>query len=228
MEDKIIYSTSLKHEYESKYVDKKQSAVRRTGGYIKTKKILGREPRENKYGKYRRADGKPYASESYDPEARHERYLQERDSLGVGSSGKSGGSGGSSGRSSAKKGGSGRSKGSANNEKLAAAIEQLRQDSMSATEEKRQEAAKKIQDIQKRIEARIKELQSGTVNSMSDSNSSAENRGLAQSLTRKIEKVKLQGSKEASGVSKELSKWMSAEQKSLEKRIQELTASGGK
>lgn len=188
----------IRHAYESKYVDKKSSAVRRTSGYFNTKNIVGRYT-DTKYGRYVKPDtNKNYASKYYDPVARHERYLRERSSLGIGK-GRSGGS--SRGRSGKSKGG----KGSAAN--IAAEIEKLREESSLNTEAQREAARRKIEDLKEELKAQIEALSNREVDAEEGVNT-AEIRGRIQSIQDEIQRT-----------GGDLQKWITQEKEALERRI---------
>lgn len=190
--------SSLSHAYESKYVDKKASAVRRTSGYFNTKSIVGRQS-ETKYGSYvKPKSGKKYASKYYDPVARHERYLEERASLGIGSGRSGGGSGGS------KKGSSGGRGGKAN---IAKKIQKLREESSLNTEAQQEATRRKIEDLKRDLRKQVLKMQKARGDNESSINVS-EIRGNIQRLRKQIE---------ASGGN--LKTWISKERDALELRI---------
>lgn len=189
----------ISHAYESKYVNKKASAVRRTSGYFDTKSIIGRDV-DTKYGSYKKPSGKKYASKYYDPVARHERYLRERSSLGIGG-GRSGGGG--SGKSG---GGSGRGKGGKGSAKIAETIQKLREESSLNTEAQREAARRKIEDLRNELRKQILKMQ-GVDEDTIDANVS-DIRGRIQSIREEIEKT-----------GGDLQKWISHEKDALERRI---------
>ena len=133
-----------KVKYESRYRDKKAQVTRRTSGYYDTKSIIGRGT-DTKYGKYKAGS---YKSKYYDPVARHERYLKERASLGIGTGGSGGGKGGSGGG----KGGSG---GGGRSASVQNAINKLREESSLNTEAQQEATRRKILDLKEDLKAQI-------------------------------------------------------------------------
>lgn len=204
--------------YTSKYVNKKKQAVRRTTGYYTTKSIIGRGTNNGKYGQYKQ---RTYASDTYDPVARHERYLRERASLGIGK-GRGGGGGGSGGGS---KGGSGKGgggkggKGSAKqgNSNLAAEIQKLREESALDTEAQREAAKRKIADLKEQLKKHMEML--------SDSKESEDQQ---QGVNVSEIKGKIQSIREQiQSTGGDLQKWITHEKDSLEKRIAALYSANG-
>ena len=196
-------------EYVSRYRDKTSTAVRRTSGYTQTKAIIGRAPSTpNKYGNYK--------SKYYDPVARHERYLRERSSLGIGK----GGSGGSG------KGGSGGSGSSASS--IADAIAQLRNESQLSTEAQREAAKRKVEDLKNALTSKIKELREKADSDIKKTNNLVEIDGITQSLKKEIESLQGKTSDEIEKVGTDLQSWISNEKDSLEKRIAAIYKSNGK
>lgn len=192
---------NLSHAYESKYVNKTASAIRRTSGYFNTKSSIGREV-DTKYGSYKKASSsKKYSSKYYDPVARHERYLRERSSLGIGS-GRSGG--GSRGSSGSKKGSSGGRGGKAN---IANKIQKLREESSLNTEAQQEATRRKIEDLKRDLRKQVLKMQKARGDSELSINVS-EIRGNIQRLRKQIE--------DSGG---NLKTWVSKERDALERRI---------
>lgn len=160
----------------------------------------------------------PYKSPYYDPVARHERYMRERQSLGIGvgiqkSSSGSGGSGGKG--SSGGKGGSG-GKGSSRSanldaaKKLSEAISKLREESALDTDAHREATRRKIEDLRSQISEHIAMLSDKSADGEETLNT-AEIRGQIQSLKAEMEKA-----------GEDFSKWAASERTALEKRISAL------
>lgn len=206
----------IQHAYESRYVNKKATTTSRTRGYFNSKAIIGREVKDSKYGAYE-APGKTnkkYASKYYDPVARHERYLEEKGSLGIGS-GSSGGGGGRGGRSRGSgKSGKGRSGGSGG-ANFAKQIQKLREESSLNTDAQREATKRKIEDMRAQLKAQIERLSKSKSNPDSGLNS-AEIRGDIQRIRKNIEN--------AGG---DLQSWIKNEKDSLEKKIGDLYKSKG-
>jgi len=204
-------------EYVSRYRDKTSTAVRRTSGYTQTKAIIGRAPSTpNKYGNYK--------SKYYDPVARHERYLRERSSLGIGKGGSGGSGKGGSGGSG--KGGSGGSGSSASS--IADAIAQLRNESQLSTEAQREAAKRKVEDLKNALTSKIKELREKADSDIKKTNNLVEIDGITQSLKKEIESLQGKTSDEIEKVGTDLQSWISNEKDSLEKRIAAIYKSNGK
>lgn len=156
-----------------------------------------------------------YKSKYYDPVARHERYMRERESLGigkglsVGGSGKgSGGSGkgsGGSGKGSGGSGGSGKGSGGLPSG-IAEEIAKLRDESSLNTEAQREAARRKIEDLKNDLKRQIEILQKRREDS-SEVNVS-EIRGNIQTLRRQMERT-----------GENLGDWISKEKEALERRI---------
>jgi len=196
----------ISHAYESKYVNKKASAVRRTRGYFDTKSIIGRDV-DTKYGSYKKPSGKKYASKYYDPVARHERYLRERSSLGIGG-GRSGGggSGRGSGKSGRSSGGSGRGGRASNSAKIAQTIQKLREESSLNTDAQREAARRKIQDLRNELRKQIVKMRGVDEDTVGVNVSDI--RGRIQAIREEMEKT-----------GGDLQKWISHEKDALERRI---------
>lgn len=201
-------------KYVSRYKDKTSTAVGRTSGYFQTRAIIGRQPSTpNKYGNFRQPSG-GYKSKYYDPVARHERYLREKSSLGVGK-GRGGGSGGGSGRGSG-----------SNN--IAEQIAQLRQESQLSTAAQQEAAKRKIEDLKSALEKKVKELREKADSEVKGTNNLTEVRGITQGLKKEIEALKSKTSDEIQSVGSSLQSWITNERDSLERRIAALYKSSGR
>lgn len=206
-------SYTVGHYDRSKYNPTKYSDK-----YKKTEAIIGRKTTAarltgHKYGNY--------ASPYYDPVARHERYLRERSSLGIGkeidsigggSSGGRGGGGkgksGKGGKGKAKKGSKGRGgKGSAkaNLAGLTEEIAKLREESALDTEAQREAARRKIDDLKEQLRQQMEKLSGADEESGLNV---SEIRGRIQSIRKEIE--------DAGG---DLQSWVTREKAALERRI---------
>lgn len=211
-------SYTVGHYDRSKYNPTKYSDK-----YKKTEAIIGRKTTAarltgHKYGNY--------ASPYYDPVARHERYLRERSSLGIGKGidsiggGSSGGRGGGKGKSG--KGGKGKSgKGSkkgrggrGNSSAMSAEIKKLREESSLETEAQREATRRKIEDLKEQLREQVEKLSGADEESGINV---AEIRGKIQSIRKQIE--------DAGG---NLQDWISHEKESLEKRIEAIYKANGK
>lgn len=156
-----------------------------------------------------------YKSKYYDPVARHERYMRERESLGigkglsVGGSGKgSGGSGkgsGGAGKGSGGSGGSGKGSGGLSSG-IAEEIAKLRDESSLNTEAQREAARRKIEDLKNDLKKQIEILQKRREDSSGVNVS--EIRGNIQTLRRQMERT-----------GENLGDWISKEKEALERRI---------
>ncbi len=158
-----------------------------------------------------------YKSPYYDPVERHERYMRERSSLGIGVAKPSIGSGSSSGGKgkSGKVGKSGKGKASkgrgrkasmkANIAGLSEEIANLREESALDTEAQREAARRKIEDLKEQLRQQMEKL--AGANEGSGVNV-AEVRGRVQSIRKEIEDT---GS--------DLQAWVTREKASLERRI---------
>lgn len=213
-------SYTVGHYDRSKYNPTKYSDK-----YKKTEAIIGRKTSAarltgHKYGNY--------ASPYYDPVARHERYLRERSSLGIGKGldsiggGSSGGRGGGKGKSGkggkgkAKKGSKGRGgKGSAkaNLAGLSEEIAKLKEESSLDTEAQREAARRKIEDLKEQLRQQMEKLSGADEESGINV---AEIRGRIQSIRKEIE--------DAGG---NLQDWVTREKESLERRIAALYKARG-
>lgn len=213
-DSEIIYrirSDTLSHaqtsKYESKYVDKKVRATRRTSTYTPTKSIIGRARTNNPYGNYKN----PY----YDPQKRHEYYEAHKDHptrpYGTGGSGGSGKGSGGSGKGSGK----GKGKGKGNGSKLAETIQALREESSLNTEAQREATKRKIEDLRKQIKQHTEKL-SRQKEDQEEGLNVSEIRGNVQNLKDQIEK--------AGG---DLQKWITHERDALERRIAAVYAKHG-
>lgn len=208
-------SYTVGHYDRSKYNPTKYSDK-----YKKTEAIIGRKTTAarltgHKYGNY--------ASPYYDPVARHERYLRERSSLGIGkgidsiggssSGGRGGGKGksGKGGKGKAKKGSKprgGKGSAKANLAGLAEEIAKLREESSLDTEAKREAARRKIEDLKEELRQQMEKLSGADAESGINV---AEIRGRIQSIRKEIE--------DAGG---DLQDWVTREKESLERRIASL------
>ena len=153
-----------------------------------------------------------YKSKYYDPVARHERYMRERESLGIGKglssvgSGKgSGGSGKGSGKGSGGSGGSGKGSGGLPSG-IAEEIAKLRDESSLNTEAQREAARRKIEDLKNDLKKQIEILQKRREDSSGVNVS--EIRGNIQALRRQMERT-----------GENLGDWISKEKEALERRI---------
>lgn len=166
--------------------------------------------KSNYYGTYK----SPY----YDPEARHERYMREKAEGKIKSASQSGASigrsGGSSGGKSGKSGSSKSGRGSNN-----LAIRKLTEESGLNSDVQKEVARRKIEDLQNQLSDRIKELRKNAYDDSQSETNSAERRGIVQNLRNEIQSLQEKSSKEAERISKDLSSWISNEQRSLQKKI---------
>lgn len=167
-----------------------------------------------------KANNGVYKSPYYDPVARHERYMRERESLGVGKgkigsgSSKSGkGSGGSKGGKGS--GGSKGGKGSGGN-KMAEEIRKLREESSLNTEAQREATKRRIEDLRNEIQSYIKSFGKQSEDQIEGVNS-VEIKGRVEELKRQIEQA---------GV--DLNSWISNEKDALERRIAAIYSANGK
>lgn len=202
-------------EYVSRYKDKTSTAVRRTSGYTSTRAIIGRKSSTpNKYGNFRQPSG-GYKSKYYDPVARHERYLKERSSLGVGK-----GSGGGSGKGS---GG-----GSSQNSNVAEEIAKLREESALSTAAQQEATKRKVEDLKDALTKRVQELREQADAKLKDTDNLTEVRGITQSLKKEIESLQGKTSDEIKSIGDDLQSWITNERDSLERRIAALYKSSGR
>lgn len=195
--------SSLSDRYRAR---KKEQAEQRAKTGSPTKSIVGRSLKRNPYGNYK--------SVYYDPVARHERYLREKDHVtrpyGTGKSAKSGGkgrSGGGKGKSSKGRGGRG---GRGSSQNFTDAIAKLREESSIDTEAHREAAKKRIEELREQLRRHLELLQEA----QSDENSTAnvaEIRGKIQQIREQIE---------AEGGN--LQEWIANEREALQKRIARL------
>ena len=185
--------SSLSDRYRAR---KKEQAEQRARNGSSTKSIVGRRLTRNPYGNYK--------SVYYDPVARHERYLREKDHVtrpyGTGESAKSGGSGGGKGTSSKGRGG-------ASKQNLTDAIAKLREASEADVEKHRSEYLKEIEDLRRQLQERLEQLGEAQKDEESELNV-AEIRGHIQSLREQIENKGL-----------DLQKWINEEREALNRRI---------
>lgn len=204
----------IQHAYESRYVNKKATTTSRTGSYFNSKAIIGREVKDSKYGSYEapKKTNKKYASKYYDPVARHERYLEEKASLGIGSGSSGGGGGGRSGGSGKSRKGRSGGSGRAN---FAKQIQKLREESSLNTDAQKEATKRKIEDMRAQLKAQIERLSKSKSKPESGLNS-AEIRGNIQRIRKNIEN--------AGG---DLQSWIKNEKDSLEKKIGDLYKSKG-
>jgi len=237
--DDIRYRAIISHAYNpserqnryrrsSSIIDRAEERARRYRSFSDGNRLI---PTKNPYGNYK--------SKYYDPVARHERYMRERESLGIGKKlsispvGSGKGSGRGSGGSRKSSGGSRKSsvgsrKNSANSFKIAEAVKKLREESSLETDAQKEAARRKIEDIQKRLSDRIKQLTEEFNESYENETNLTEIRGMTKSLKDQIESLKSASNEEISRVSSELSNWISNEQDALEKRLSVLYQSQGK
>lgn len=206
-----------------------RGATKESKGYKKTKEIVGRKTppgRMYRYGNYK----SPY----YDPVARHERYLRERESLGIGKgiasitsikssskgsgkgrSGKGSGKGGS-GRGGSGKGSGGSGTGGNSLAGMAEEIAKLREESLLNTEAQREAARRKIEDLQNELKAHIETLQKNGGEEAEGFNVT-EIRGRIQTIRDEIERT-----------GGNLQDWITQEKKALELRIAAIYKAHGK
>ena len=198
--------SSLSDRYRAR---KKEQAEQRERNGSPTSPIVGRTHlTRNPYGNYK--------SVYYDPVARHERYLREKDhttrpygtgkSEGSGKRGRGGGKSGSGGKGS--KGRSGGSRGSVGD-----AIAKLREESSLDSEAHREAARRKIEELREQLKQQLDALQKAQEDENSTSNT-AEIRGKIQRIREQIE---------AEGG--DLQEWLANEKEALQKRIARLTGS---
>lgn len=212
MDDSLRHASfaSVKSSLSDRYrARKKEQAEQRAYSGSPTKSIVGRSLKRNPYGNYK--------SVYYDPVARHERYLREKDHVtrpyGTGKSAKSGGkgrSGGGKGKSA--KGRSGRSglSGRGSSQNFTDAIAKLREESSLDTEAHREATRKRIEELREQLRRHLELLQEAE----SDENSTvniAEIRGKIQQIREQIE---------AEGGN--LQEWIANEREALQKRIARL------
>ena len=212
-------SSSLSHAYESQYYSHNTySPSNRTNRYKRDSKILKRasdaSKRGNPYGNYK----SPY----YDPVARHERYMQERASLGIGK-----GTGLGSSKSSGS-GGSGKGSSSADSQALKNQVKALREESTLNTEAQREAAKRKIEDLKSDLTAQIQKLKEDTAEKTENSQNLTEIRGATQTLKSQIENLQGKTAEDIERIGTELKNWISQEKDSLERRIAALYKSHGK
>ena len=186
----------------------KYSPIKKATKYKVTGNIIGRK---NAASRQKDSAGRPryeygnYASPYYDPVARHERYMKERSSLGIGK-----GLGGSS----SGKGGSG--KGGSDKSNLAEEVKKLREESSLDTEAQREATKRKIEDLRNQIKRHLESLGVKSEEQLEGVNA-AEIKGKIQSIREKIEQ---EGG--------DLQKWISNEKDALERRISALYSAHGK
>ncbi len=155
-----------------------------------------------------------YKSPYYDPVARHERYMRERESLGVGK-GKIGLGSSKSGKGSKGSGGSKGGKGSGGT-KMAEEIRRLREESSLNTEAQREATKRRIEDLRNEIQSYIKSFGKQSEDQLEGVNS-VEIRGRVEQLKKQIEQA---------GV--DLNSWISNEKDALERRIAAIYSANGK
>lgn len=204
---------------------KKATKYKVTGGLIGRRNAASRLTTTDSSGKttprYKYGN---YASPYYDPVARHERYMKERSSLGIGkgsasSSSKSGkgsgsGKGGKGGKGSGSgKGGKGSGSGKSN---LAEEVKKLREESSLNTEAQREATKRKIADLKDEIKRHMESMGAKSEEELEGVNV-AEVKGKIQSIRDKIEQ---EGG--------DLQKWISNEKDALERRIAALYSAHGK
>lgn len=208
----------------------KYSPLKRAKKYRSTGSIVGRRNASSRTTTTN-DDGKAvprykygsYASPYYDPVARHERYMKERSSLGIGkglSSSSSKGSGGKSGKggkgSGSGKGGKGSGSGKGGLANLSEEVKKLREESSLNTEAQREATQRKIADLKDEIKRHLESLGAKSEEQLEGVNA-AEIKGKIQSIRAKIE--------EEGG---DLQKWISTEKDALERRIAALYSAHGK
>lgn len=202
------FKSSLSDKYRAR---KKEQAEQRARSGSPTKTIVGRRLTRNPYGNYK--------SVYYDPVARHERYLREKDHVtrpygtgkseklsGKGRSGKGSGRKGSGGKGKSAKGRSGR--GSSQN--FSDAIAKLREESSLDTEAHREAARRRIEELREQLMRHLELLKEA----QSDENSTVnitEIRGKIQQIREQIE-----------AESGNLQEWIANEREALQKRIARL------
>ena len=196
----------------------KYSPIKKATKYKVTGNIIGRK---NAASRLKDSAGRPryeygnYASPYYDPVARHERYMKERSSLGIGKGLGSSGSGkGGSGKGGSGKGGSG--KGGSDKTNLAEEVRKLREESSLDTEAQREATKRKIEDLRSQIKRHLESLGVKSEDQLEGVNA-AEIKGKIQSIREKIEQ---EGG--------DLQKWISNEKDALERRIAALYNAHGK
>lgn len=191
--------SSLSDRYRAR---KKEQAEQRARNGSPTKSIVGRSLKRNPYGNYK--------SVYYDPVARHERYLREKDHVtrpyGTGESAKSGGKG-RSGKGSGGKGKSAKGRGGASKQNLTDAIAKLREASNEDIEKHKSEYLKEIEDLKRQLQERLEQLGEAQKDEESELNV-AEIRGHIQALREQIENKGL-----------DLQKWINDEREALNRRI---------
>lgn len=171
---------------------------RRTTGYVQTKRIIGRG--NDPYGKNDTSSGtkkNPYGNykdPNYDPVKRHE-YYEAHKGPGV----KSRGSGGSKGGSSSK----------GRKENVSDKIAKLREESNLNTEAQREATKNKIADLRAKL--------TNQLNAMRESKGDEEGQNKAE-LRGKIQALRSQIGTSSS----ELSKWITNEKETLNKKIASL------
>lgn len=202
-------SVYIQHAYESRYVNKRATTTSRTRGYFDSKAIIGREVKDSKYGAYEapKKTNRKYASKYYDPVARHERYLEEKGSLGIGGGRSGGGSGGGRGKSrKASKGRGGKGSSKPNTSAMSEEIQRLREESALNTEAQREAARRKIADLKSQLKSQIEKLSKASGDN--PSGNVAEIRGRIQAIRKSIENT-----------GGNLQSWVTREKASLERRI---------
>lgn len=188
--------SSLSDRYRAR---KKEQAEQRARSGSSTKSIVGRSVSNNPYGTFRlKRNNGQYKSPYYDPVARHQRYLEEKDHVTRPyGTGKSKGSGG--GRKS--------SRGGKSKQNLSDAIAKLRDASNEDIEKHKSEYLKEIEDLKKQLQERLEQLGEAQKDEESELNI-AEIRGHIQSLREQIENKGL-----------DLQKWINEEREALKRRI---------
>lgn len=196
--------SSLSDRYRAR---KKEQAEQRAKTGSPTKSIVGRSLKRNPYGNYK--------SVYYDPVARHERYLREKDHVtrpyGTGKSAKSGGKGrsggGGKGKSSKGRGGRG---GRGSSQNFTDAIAKLREESSIDTEAHREAAKKRIEELREQLRRHLELLQEA----QSDENSTANVAEIRGKIQRIREQIEAEGGN--------LQEWIANEREALQKRIARL------
>ena len=206
-------TTSLQHAYDP---SKRANRYSRTSSLISKKESAEKAStarnsiglRTNKYGNYK----SPY----YDPVERHERYMRERASLGIGKGLGSSGKGSSGKGSKGKSKGKSKSRGRGNSQNISAAIQKLREESQLNTEAQREATRRKIEDLKEELKQHAEKL-SGMTEDGEEGLNVADIRGTIQQIKDQLE--------QAGG---DLQKWITNEKDALERRIAALYASAGK
>ncbi len=205
MDDSLRHASfaSVKSSLSDRYrARKKEQAEQRARNGSPTKSIVGRSVSNNPYGNFRlKRNNGQYKSPYYDPVARHQRYLEEKDHVTRPyGTGKSKGSGGGKGKSSKGRGGSSK-------QNLAEVISKLRDASNEDIEKHKAEYLKEIEDLRRQLQERLEQLGEAQKDEESELNIT-EIRGHIQALREQIESKGL-----------DLQKWINEEREALNRRI---------